>query len=141
VDAALDWLEKYGDNLPPDQEEKEESNPGQSTAEEKKPEIDPTGASSSPKLNKANMVYTTLFFFILWFTHIGSLSVFFFSMKAKGLKCTECDKFFKNNALASYHSEKSGHINFDEVEYEVRLSFPLVHSSLLICFFFPVGIG
>ncbi|PLW08441.1 hypothetical protein PCANC_16068 [Puccinia coronata f. sp. avenae] len=37
---------------------------------------------------------------------------------AKGLKCADCGKFFKNNPLASYHSEKSGHINFDEVEYE-----------------------
>ncbi|KAA1068619.1 hypothetical protein PGT21_018985 [Puccinia graminis f. sp. tritici] len=94
VDAALDWLEKYGDNLPPEQEEKEGANAGQSTPEEKKPEIEATGASSSPKLNKPNM--------------------------AKGLKCTECDKFFKNNALASYHSEKSGHINFNEVEYEAK---------------------
>ncbi|OAV95351.1 hypothetical protein PTTG_09563 [Puccinia triticina 1-1 BBBD Race 1] len=87
VDAALDWLEQHGDNLPP---EDEEGNGEPKPVEENKTEPGTMGASS-PKPNMA-----------------------------KGLKCTECDKFFKNNALASYHSEKSNHVNFDEVEYEAK---------------------
>jgi len=85
VDAALDWLEKYGDN-PPAEEEKD--------GEEKAEPAPTTVAKPASDHAKGNM--------------------------AKGLKCTECDKFFKNNALASYHSEKSGHVNFDEVEYEAK---------------------
>ncbi|KAI9614617.1 hypothetical protein KEM48_005928 [Puccinia striiformis f. sp. tritici PST-130] len=81
VDAALDWLEKYGDN-PPEEEKDEDV----SMKEE--------GVHKPYQHQKME--------------------------KAKGLKCTECDKFFKNNALASYHSEKSGHVNFDEMEYELR---------------------
>ncbi|KNZ45198.1 hypothetical protein VP01_83g16 [Puccinia sorghi] len=85
VDAALDWLEKYGDN-PPEEEEKH--------GEQKDEPAPTTAAKPASDHTQGNM--------------------------AKGLKCTECDKFFKNNALASYHSEKSGHINFDEVEYEAK---------------------
>ncbi|KNE90941.1 hypothetical protein PSTG_15636 [Puccinia striiformis f. sp. tritici PST-78] len=83
VDAALDWLEKYGDN-PPEEEKDEDV----SMKEEGVHKTVPTSKNGEGPI------------------------------MAKGLKCTECDKFFKNNALASYHSEKSGHVNFDEMEYE-----------------------
>ncbi|KAH9461272.1 hypothetical protein Pst134EA_017579 [Puccinia striiformis f. sp. tritici] len=83
VDAALDWLEKYGDNPP-----EEEKDDDVSMKEEGVHKTVPTSKNGEGPI------------------------------MAKGLKCTECDKFFKNNALASYHSEKSGHVNFDEMEYE-----------------------
>jgi protein-arginine kinase activator protein McsA len=40
--------------------------------------------------------------------------------EAKSLKCLECGKTFKNEALASYHGEKSGHSNFEESTEEIK---------------------
>ncbi|KAH9818822.1 hypothetical protein DFH28DRAFT_959297 [Melampsora americana] len=40
--------------------------------------------------------------------------------QAKTLKCTDCNKIFKNQDLASYHADKSGHINFEESTEEIK---------------------
>ncbi|CDZ96768.1 Predicted ubiquitin regulatory protein [Phaffia rhodozyma] len=39
---------------------------------------------------------------------------------AKSIKCTECDKIFKNTALANFHAEKSGHTSFEESTEEIK---------------------
>ncbi|KAL8291345.1 hypothetical protein RQP46_002323 [Phenoliferia psychrophenolica] len=41
-------------------------------------------------------------------------------LEAKSLKCLQCNKIFKNNALASYHGEKSGHDQFEESTEEIK---------------------
>ncbi|GAA5875777.1 hypothetical protein JCM3774_006454 [Rhodotorula dairenensis] len=40
--------------------------------------------------------------------------------EAKSLKCSECGKLFRNQALASYHSTKSGHTDFEESTEELK---------------------
>ncbi|BGP57975.1 hypothetical protein JCM8202v2_005632 [Rhodotorula sphaerocarpa] len=40
--------------------------------------------------------------------------------EAKSLKCSECGKLFRNQALASYHSTKSGHTEFEESTEELK---------------------
>ncbi|TNY24083.1 ubiquitin-related domain-containing protein [Rhodotorula diobovata] len=40
--------------------------------------------------------------------------------EAKSLRCGECGKLFRNQALASYHSTKSGHTNFEESTEELK---------------------
>ncbi|KAI5477703.1 Galactose-binding domain-like protein [Pseudohyphozyma bogoriensis] len=40
--------------------------------------------------------------------------------EAKSLKCLECGKIFRNQALASYHGEKSGHDQFEESTEEIK---------------------
>ncbi|EGG00607.1 uncharacterized protein MELLADRAFT_117990 [Melampsora larici-populina 98AG31] len=42
--------------------------------------------------------------------------------QAKTLKCTDCNKIFANQDLASYHADKSGHINFEESTEEIKLA-------------------
>lgn len=88
VEAALDWLEKFGD----DPVEEEEGGEEEDQVEKG------TALSSSVQPNQAGQP--------------GEMS--------KGLKCSTCEKLFKNQALASYHSEKSDHVDFEEVEYEVK---------------------
>lgn len=39
----------------------------------------------------------------------------------KSIKCLQCEKIFKNVALANFHAEKSGHDQFEESTEEVRL--------------------
>ncbi|KAH9450968.1 hypothetical protein Pst134EB_018475 [Puccinia striiformis f. sp. tritici] len=106
VDAALDWLEKYGDN-PPEEEKDEDV----SMKEEGVHKTVPTSKNGEGPI----MVFIHI---SLYKTQKTQSLTRWYLFQAKGLKCTECDKFFKNNALASYHSEKSGHVNFDEMEYE-----------------------
>ena len=38
----------------------------------------------------------------------------------KSIKCMQCEKIFKNVALANFHAEKSGHDQFEESTEEVR---------------------
>ncbi|BGP27406.1 DNA-binding protein [Rhodotorula toruloides] len=41
-------------------------------------------------------------------------------LEAKSLKCSECGKLFRNQALAQYHSTKSGHTEFEESTEELK---------------------
>ncbi|KAK0489346.1 hypothetical protein IW261DRAFT_1444463 [Armillaria novae-zelandiae] len=41
-------------------------------------------------------------------------------LEAKSIKCSECDKIFRNTALANFHAEKSGHTAFEESTEEVK---------------------
>jgi len=40
--------------------------------------------------------------------------------EAKSIKCTQCEKVFKNVDLANYHAEKSGHDQFEESTDEIK---------------------
>ncbi|GAA5900835.1 hypothetical protein JCM8208_004623 [Rhodotorula glutinis] len=40
--------------------------------------------------------------------------------EAKSLRCGDCGKLFRNQALASYHSTKSDHTNFEESTEELK---------------------
>ncbi|KAG9313198.1 ubiquitin-related domain-containing protein, partial [Chiua virens] len=39
--------------------------------------------------------------------------------EAKSIKCSICNKSFRNTALANYHAEKSGHDQFEESVHEI----------------------
>ncbi|GAA5872700.1 hypothetical protein JCM1840_004493 [Sporobolomyces johnsonii] len=41
-------------------------------------------------------------------------------VEAKSLRCTECGKVFRNQALAQYHGTKSGHTSFEESTEELK---------------------
>lgn len=41
-------------------------------------------------------------------------------VEAKSIKCSVCEKTFKNTALANYHAEKSGHDQFEESTEEIK---------------------
>ncbi|KAK0188478.1 hypothetical protein F5146DRAFT_1104069 [Armillaria mellea] len=41
-------------------------------------------------------------------------------LEAKSIKCSECDKIFRNTVLANFHAEKSGHTAFEESTEEVK---------------------
>ncbi|KAF8141421.1 ubiquitin-related domain-containing protein [Boletus edulis] len=40
--------------------------------------------------------------------------------EAKSIKCSICDKTFRNTALANFHAEKSGHDQFEESTDEIK---------------------
>ncbi|KAI0741818.1 ubiquitin-related domain-containing protein [Daedaleopsis nitida] len=40
--------------------------------------------------------------------------------EAKSIKCSQCEKTFKNVDLANYHAEKSGHDQFEESTEEIK---------------------
>ncbi|KAG0142545.1 hypothetical protein CROQUDRAFT_50180 [Cronartium quercuum f. sp. fusiforme G11] len=42
------------------------------------------------------------------------------TVQTKSLKCNDCNKIFANQALASYHADKSGHLNFEESTEEIK---------------------
>jgi len=41
-------------------------------------------------------------------------------VEAKSIKCSICDKTFRNTALANFHAEKSGHDQFEESTEEIK---------------------
>ncbi|KAG8221099.1 ubiquitin-related domain-containing protein, partial [Butyriboletus roseoflavus] len=41
-------------------------------------------------------------------------------VEAKSIKCSICDKTFRNTALANFHAEKSGHDQFEESTEEMK---------------------
>ncbi|KAG6381781.1 ubiquitin-related domain-containing protein [Boletus reticuloceps] len=41
-------------------------------------------------------------------------------VEAKSIKCSICDKTFRNTALANFHAEKSGHDQFEESTDEIK---------------------
>lgn len=55
---------------------------------------------------------------------------------SQSIKCSDCGKVFRNNAMASYHAEKSGHDQFEESTEEVRFYVPpllTVSQTMMAC--------
>ncbi|KAI8450472.1 hypothetical protein BY996DRAFT_4587403, partial [Phakopsora pachyrhizi] len=90
---ALDWLEKFGENMPPEDKKDVEDSETRDTNDALETQPESVAAQVS--------IFTSCL-------HPGSL------------KCADCGKFFKNQALASYHGEKSGHTNFEESTEEIK---------------------
>lgn len=52
--------------------------------------------------------------------HILSVDCSSPSVSGQSIKCSICNKTFRNTALANFHAEKSGHDQFEESAEEVR---------------------
>lgn len=107
----MDWLEKYGD-APLDDSDQDTKGPVKSNTEQ--------GTAKASPIIPVSLIRAF---------DLASMLGFF----EQSLKCADCDKVFATEALASYHADKSGHLNFQESTEEVIMSFLLL-SQDITCF-------